>query len=170
MPIIISLFDSYHKFEPMARSMEKGVVLGKSTFQSMRDRLSRIYGDKSQSTIIYSMGKEAGQKRATDVAKRLPNEKSENVITRVLGLQQILGWGRFEILSSEPKKFVFCVYDCAEHVETENEMPQCDFTTGFLAGLYGGVYGMDAEASELRCVNRGDPYCEIRVILGELPD
>jgi len=154
----------------MALSVQKGVVLGKSAFQSIKDRLSKIYGAESQLTIMYAIGKETGQKIITDVVKRPPNEKSGDFITRVLELQQILGWGRFEILSSEPKRFVFRVYDCAEHMEINNERPQCNYTAGFLAGICESVYGMDAEASELKCVNRGDPYCEIRVMLGGLPD
>ncbi|MGQ9719274.1 MAG: V4R domain-containing protein [Nitrososphaerales archaeon] len=144
--------------------------MARSTFHSMKAQLSKMYGTNSQASMIYAMGKEVGQRNAIDIVKRFPNEKPEGFITRVLRLQQILGWGRFEILSSEPKRFVVRAYECAEHIETKNEIPQCDYITGFLAGLCGGVYGMDAEASELKCVNRGDPYCEIRVSLGELPD
>lgn len=167
--MIVSLFNSQPMFGHMASSMQKGVVLDTITFQSMKDRLSKIYGTSAQSQIMYALGKEAGQRKVKDTVKRLPNEKPEGFITRILGLQQVLGWGRFEFTSSEPKKFVVRVYESAESMEVKGEKPQCDYTAGFLAGVYEATYGLDAEASELKCISRGDSYCEFCVIVGELP-
>lgn len=169
LPIIIVLFNSHRMFGHLARSMREGILLDVRTFQSMKDRLSKIYGTSSQSMIMYAMGKEVGQRKATDIVKRLPKEKPEDFIKGIFRLEQILGWGKFEVVSSEPKKFVVRIYDCFEHMGAKGEKPQCDYTAGFLAGIYVATYGLDSVASELKCASQGDPYCEFCITIGELP-
>ena len=169
-PIIISLLMSQRMFGQLAQSMQQGLVLDVRTLRSMKDRLSKIYGDTSQTAIMYAMGKEDGQRKATDIIKRLPQESHEAFIERILSLQRILGWGDIKVVSSEPKKFVVRIYDCVERrLGGKSEKPECDYIAGLIAGIYEATHDLDAEASELKCVSQGNPYCEFNVTLGSVP-
>jgi hypothetical protein len=41
--------------------------------------------------------------------------------------------------------------------------PVCHWTRGFLAGYLSEIIGVNIEVSEIKCLGRGDEYCEFEI-------
>jgi predicted hydrocarbon binding protein len=83
---------------------------------------------------------------------------------------QLLGYGRLEILKIDDarREAVYRVYDS---FECELFKGEGEIRAGFVRGLIGGWmaarWGVevaeDIEVNEVKCIAKGDPYCEFRV-------
>jgi predicted hydrocarbon binding protein/KaiC/GvpD/RAD55 family RecA-like ATPase len=54
------------------------------------------------------------------------------------------------------------MWENCESFGTETGQPSCNFTTGFLNGLYSAV--KNQRVREIKCIAAGDPYCEWEII------
>ncbi len=76
------------------------------------------------------------------------------------------GLGRMEVVeaSATPPQVVMRVYDCFEcELGIGARKPFSNFIRGILAALIAQLFNGRMEAKELKCVAKGDPYCEFKI-------
>ena len=139
----------------------------------VQKELEDLLGEKWK-RIVYERGKADALDTVfgyISLVRSIPIQKIISIFDRSVGFKfyvdeyNRLGIGRVEVKESIPEKplFVFRLYfspiglTYSEHEKT-NE-PVCHQFAGILAGGANNVYP-GIEATEKKCIAKGDPYCE----------
>ena len=113
--------------------------------------------------ILFDMGEQAGRAAAKKLS-RTYGLKGRELVEAFLALHVAAGWFNYEVVSfdEEALKFVIRLYDNFECVPFagKKKRPMSHLVRGGLAGLFSGVYNRDFKSEEVRCLAKGDPYCE----------
>jgi predicted hydrocarbon binding protein/KaiC/GvpD/RAD55 family RecA-like ATPase len=99
-----------------------------------------------------------GAKAGKEVGEHLMEAgvTGDEAIKRVIGFMEYCKVGK--ISSGETIR----MWENCESFGLETGQPSCNFTTGFLNGLFSAV--KNKHVREIRCVAAGDPYCEWEII------
>jgi predicted hydrocarbon binding protein len=109
-------------------------------------------------SIIWMMGRESAE--GMRPIKALPLNSQHKLNVALIQLQ-LLGWGKFEILSAQEKNFNIRVFDNFECLNTkELKGYQSSFMRGMLTGLATLLMDKRGNTVERKCIKNGDPYCE----------
>lgn len=129
----------------------------------------KLYGSGAFS-MLYEMGKDYGAgigKHFKSIAlSARPFTSSRELIDEFFNFMRSAGWFMPEIELSEGDKpsAVIKLRECFEdrHGERTSE-PNCPYVRGFLTGFFNSIYGKDFTSQEVKCISRGDPYCEFQL-------
>lgn len=138
------------------------------SFQSLSNRLAKIYCPSVAQTLLYAVGKEAGYDEAIRLMKKT-KLRDEAFVRWLIGICENMGWGRYEILSMRVgEEITLRVYGCFETEGLTKKdllpLPLLCFQSGFFAGVAKALRpSMECEARETKCPFQGDPYCEFTV-------
>jgi predicted hydrocarbon binding protein len=99
-----------------------------------------------------------GAKAGKEVGEHLMEAgvTGDEAIKRVIGFMEYCKVGK--INSGETIR----IWENCESFGLETGQPSCNFTTGFLNGLFSVV--KDQRVREIKCIAAGDPYCEWEII------
>lgn len=133
------------------------VIIYSKMLQIMRKKYGKE-GDK----IFYNASKETGIKYMTILKEKYRMSKNEmskwaaNSIT-------LSGWGKVKVMKYDFSK-------CVSHIIVEdsvfaNSYGKSKISTdvilqGFFAGGATSIFGKNVECKEIKCVSKGDPFCE----------
>jgi len=136
------------------------LVLGVDEMSGVFEKVKEVYGTGGEALLYhigYALGEIAGRKYA-------PEELTEDFIREDLLAFQAYGWGVLEIvkIDLEEPEVIIRLYDLFEsaHVRGRKDKPHCHFVRGFLAGLLTVFLNTKMIVVELKCIAKGDPYCE----------
>jgi len=136
-------------------------MIDEATFSSIRSRLTKIYGEAPTRVLMYSIGKEAGE-RSNSIIENLEKKSGREFLVKLFTAQSEVGWGTFEITDyREGEQFTVMVHMCFESETSEESKHRCDFVRGYISGA-ASLITVDgvAETMETLCTSYGDPYCE----------
>ena len=143
-----------------------------AVLRHLRRRLSAMFGDKSASNILYALGMEEGQSfiRATKIGVGepllpLPSKAQLSSISRLVEVEGLAEKCEFKF-DGGGERVEAILYGSVEAEGVESGVPVCNFLSGWLAGVFGKLTGLQASAVEEECIAKGDPYCRIRIRLG----
>jgi len=147
-------------------------TMTKSLYYTQKE-FEKVIGEKWK-RIVYERGKADALDTVfgyISLVRSIPIQKIMSIFDRSVGFKfyvdeyNRLGIGRVEVRESIPSKpfFVFRLYfnpigfTYLEHEKVRE--PVCHQFAGILAGGANNVYP-GIEATETKCIARGDPYCE----------
>jgi len=127
----------------------------------MFSRLDEVF-DTGASVILYEMGMRAGKVIVEEIAEcGIPEEDVLKVLT-ALGVAR--GWGITEILSWDLKAARLALrvwenFEC-KPLAGKKRKPHSHFMRGLIAGVVSKLTGQPVKVREVKCLAKGDPYCE----------
>jgi len=146
---------------------ERCIILTKTRMQEIFSRLFETFG--SGAIVIW---REAS--RVT--GKRLVNETPENTRTNAKLLAKTYvqrfmdaGVGRIEIVDFKPEeaKVRFRVYNNFFAQIRRQEWTACSYIEGLAAGMYEQMSQKTPKITKLKCIGKGDSYCEWKMVPSE---
>lgn len=145
--------------------MKEASGLNRGTFtleeiQNLFDMLRELgSGGKA---ILFNMGYKAGYDLANRIVKFF--ESSGRALEYTLLYHESLGHGRFEILRYIDKVECWIRADeLSECIGVKAEEPNSHLFRGILSGILSRLWNSKVSVEEVKCVAKGDDYCEFRV-------
>lgn len=143
------------------------VLFRVESLQGMIDEVNKVLGT-SGSLVWYTAGKGAGRSMAKVFQRYLKESESlEVVFNKISNHYARLGWGRIEkvFLREKTGELIVRIYDNAFAREQHSQVPSCFFVKGYLEGLTEKLAGKHVTSEEIKCMAKGDPYCEFQIII-----
>lgn len=125
------------------------------TFKSLQKQL----GGPGKS-LLFHLGEQYGKIIFEEQVRILGLDEKSAVIS-LLDLYSSFGMGVVEIVHANWKKGEFRIHIWDNYESLYGG--ECDFTRGFLAGLFSGALNRRISVIETMCRFKGDPYCEFIV-------
>jgi len=148
---------------------ERSVLIPPSFITLLQDRVMKEKGEKWRE-IFYEAGKKALEEIApTYKLLMLIPRNSASKRRLIKELVEIWSWmscGRPEVTKIDLKNnhFIFRVYGStiAKPYLGRGEV-MCDYLAGMIAGGFSGIIGKPLKCREVKCIARGDKFCEFEV-------
>ncbi len=110
----------------------------------------------------FTGGRLSGQKYKQTL--KLSDQESVEFMCRMGGE---IGWGNFRLveLDADQHKLVVEVHQSpfAEAYDQETQLGVCHFTRGVMGGLASGIFQVEVQAVERRCLAMGDSHCRFEI-------
>lgn len=155
---------------------ECGVIVPLHIFKTLRSVLVNKFSREKAEAILYDIGREHGSYIIEKVSEMLgggnqsPALKLFELGVNVEGAKKVFssiyesqGW--FKVISIEFSRYsvTFKIKYSFESMAYSGAYP-CSFTKGFLEGFIEGyLLEKDIRCEELRCIYKGEDYCEFRI-------
>ena len=147
---------------PLVVVDERALVFRKEMMNMMLLGIREKWGATGQ-VFLYYLGYEGGI-GAARFYKRVSNLPPAEAVKAALKVATAHGLGKFELitLNLEKPQIVVRVYDLFEciPVRGKRDTPFSEFYRGILCGTFSELLGMKLTAEEVKCIAKGDPYCE----------
>jgi predicted hydrocarbon binding protein len=165
----IRIFDHMGNFDadvyhfPTTIGGSRVVIFSPPILEGLVKGFRESFGTAIVQTILWNQGKEVGKTTVDMYRKNFGISKAREALEMLTARALSLGWGRMEIVTlNEVKKRatirVFDNWECAIF-KGVNE-PQNHFIRGILAGFFNAIFGEGFYATEVKCIAKGDSYCE----------
>ncbi len=149
---------------------QKMIILRRDVFRVMRDGLERLVGEQAAPFLSYlasGIGLHEGSIFRDSVQSSGEQERAslENLVHTAFE-DTNLGLGKIRVgkVNFDEATTNVVIANCFEALENgASDNPNCMFTSGFLAGLFAEVFDKTIQASEVRCISKGDPECEFQI-------
>jgi len=136
------------------------VIVSIETFVNLQKDAEKILGSDGASVLLYETGKKAGLRWINRFSKEW-GLKDKKFIEAVQNFYAELGWGKFSIEENNIDELVIRVENSfIARGYGNSEVPVCHFLRGYNAGLAEVLKGKNIDAEEVRCVVKGDEFCE----------
>jgi len=164
--VIKPLFDGFTMdtlFYPLTIREERAVVFRKTMYEAFLRRLRERLGT-SQMAVLYHIGLEVGYAIYGELSRMTGGELDRIVM---LGREYFKhsGLGVLEPeLNLARRRAIVRIYGCFEcELFKGLDRPASQFVRGMVSGFMSGVFGEKMFAEEIRCIAKGDEYCEFHV-------
>jgi len=113
---------------------------------------------------VYKIAKSSIARFVREIGSKL-GAKPQDLIKRAPDVFELIGLGRLElqVLDLKKKKVIVNVYNSPLPEYENRKCCCCIFTAGVLAGLFSTLLGKDLNAKEVKCVAKGDLFCQFVV-------
>lgn len=144
---------------PILLLKERAWVAGKSMSKGLFKDMKVEFGEAGK-VFLYHLGVKFGEDLYEYYRKYVSSGK--DMLTLIPFLAKAVGWGVIE----EIKPLLFGRYRVKiyDNIECETCKPSNEmcghFSRGMLAGLLSKIAGREMVVEEVKCIARGDPYCE----------
>jgi len=139
----------------------QAIILSGPGFEGMIRGLYEKFGD-IVSVYLYHLAYYAGKAIAKSLVKEL-GLTGENLLKEVIKIYMAYGWGRMELIkfSEDLSVLKIRLYDSIEcNIFKGSGKASSHFIRGHLAGLINGLFNKDIKLVEVKCIAKGDKYCE----------
>ncbi|MCS7135881.1 MAG: V4R domain-containing protein [Nitrososphaerota archaeon] len=148
---------------------ERAIILRRPGYEGFIVGIRERFGTAGEA-FLYHTGYQAGIRYGRvhqDLASRLGIKDPIQIIHK-LGVPTYasIGLGKLEIVEASP---AFCrlIIRAYENFECElgigSKKPYSNFVRGVFAGFIAQLFGKQMKAEELKCIAKGDPYCEFEI-------
>lgn len=149
---------------------QKMIILRRDVIRVIREGLEKLVGDQATPFLSYlasGIGVHEGSifRESTGSSGPSGNAGISNMVTSALE-DTNLGLGKIHVAKSDFDKGTanVTISNCFEALENgTSEMPNCTFTSGFLAGMFAEVFDKTVQAIETRCMSQGQSECEFQI-------
>jgi predicted hydrocarbon binding protein len=157
------IFDEY--FFPIMVGDQRVVIFRKPIYGALFNGVRRKFGSAGEAMLYYE-GFAIGFEVYDEYVKTANSENLDDLVEVARAVNMTLGWGIIDKIKIdvEKREAQFRVYQNFECELGENSgKPYSQFYRGAIAGLFTRFFGKEVEVQEIKCVAKGDPYCEFIV-------
>jgi len=150
-------------FERLNLQGRRCIIFRDSIYYGLFKSVVDAFGTGGAS-LLYQFGKLVGKKAFEDHIAWA--EDNKEVITVMEEVFRAVGFGKLEIVSIDRiRKVVYArIYDSFEgELFRGSGNMSCNFIRGILAGWFSRYFNSNVVAEELKCIAKGDPYCEMKI-------
>ncbi|RLF19979.1 MAG: hypothetical protein DRZ82_03800 [Thermoprotei archaeon] len=143
------------------------ILINRDSFSELISRLYEEWRDAGAS-FMFHQGKALGAGDARMFLRYLAGGVEKDAIREILNIILAYGWGIPEVVSLRDDVIVVRIYNSFEALRMKFKMgePMCFFIKGYIIGLLSTLLGIEiADAEEIKCIAKGDEYCEFRIPL-----
>lgn len=158
------------------------VIFSPPTLEGLVKGFRESFGTSIVKAILWNQGKEVGKAIMEMYREDFGVSKAREALELLRARAHMLGWARMEILAFNEvkRRAIIRLFDNWECVMFKggNE-PQNHFMRGTLAGVFTTLFGEGFDATEVKCIWKGDSYCEfvvkneepkhVEIVMGRLP-
>lgn len=153
--------DIYHF--PITIGGARVVIFSPPILEGLVKGFRESFGTSIVQAILWNQGKEVGKTTVEMYRKDFGVSKIREALETLRARALMLGWGAIEIvtLNEVKRRAVIRVFDNWEcSIFKGSDEPQNHFIRGILAGFFNAIFGDGFRATEVKCIAKGDPYCE----------
>ncbi|MGQ9719991.1 MAG: V4R domain-containing protein [Candidatus Jordarchaeum sp.] len=175
MVIRTGIIEDFESFKVQLKMIKDGyinllgnriVLLGGDYLSWLLGNLFRTYGYENIYEFVYSLEKERGSSFISPLVKEFKLSDLREVITYIFKIFVLRGLGNFEFLEFDPEEesLRFRIFDspiCSQLRELGK--PAGVTIAGTIAGTVEKYTGKEYECEEVKCLAKGDQYCEFLV-------
>lgn len=157
------IVDTYHY--PLMINELRAIILKEPVVKGLIKGIRERFGNAGEVLLFY-IGYDIGL-RAYDDHYSLSKTKKLKELVRINEIFfKVAGWGILKVLKYDPYKYLAKVraqdlFEC--YVGKNSKKPYSQFTRGFLSGWFTRFFKEGCTAREIKCVAKGDPYCEFEI-------
>jgi predicted hydrocarbon binding protein len=151
----------------------KAILIHDADFAEVQKRLEQIFFPSAALVILYEGGKACGEASA----KRLIGQfgsSTEDMLQAIAKIKEAEGWGKITFKDSNFEKNhmrVIVQNSFEARGYGKSATPVCHLLRGYLAGVLSTMLTPNArtrkvELVEIKCVAKGDEYCEFQTPKG----
>ncbi|MEM3579004.1 MAG: V4R domain-containing protein [Candidatus Bathyarchaeia archaeon] len=148
---------------------DRAIILRRPGYEGLIVGMREQFGTAGEA-FLYHIGYDAGMrygKSHQEFADKLGIKDSIQILRDIsMPLYISMGLGKSEIIEAraKPPRAIIRVYECFEcELVSGAKKPYSNFIRGIFAGLLAQLFNKRMEAKELRCIAKGDPYCEFEI-------
>lgn len=148
---------------------DRAIIMRKPGYEGLIVGMKAQFGTAGEA-FLYHTGYETGiryGKSHQEFAEKLGVKDPIQILRMIsMPLYISMGFGKPEVVeaSAKPPKAVIRVYECFEcELGVGSKKAYSNFIRGVFAGLLAQLFGKSMEAKELRCIAKGDAYCEFEI-------
>jgi predicted hydrocarbon binding protein len=156
------LVDGIH-FPLTFNTGDRAVMMRAEYLTKMLASVRKEFGSGGE-VIIYEEGRVYGNDVAVDYAERLGADLIRSNFSDVLKLYTALGWFKLEGLDENRQNGTVTMQTsgCFECEGRKSQRPYSHFVRGHLGGFLSVLLGEELECEEVRCIAKGDRFCEFK--------
>ncbi|HIP85658.1 MAG TPA: hypothetical protein EYH17_03315 [Pyrodictium sp.] len=150
----------------IAGGSERYILIPLRAYGVLYNSIEKIVGD-AVSGILYVAGKDIGKGLSEEIKRRMDERRAsglEELARDAVKLLEELGFGKVELVESNPQKFVVRMYSSATSMYAKKGKTVCHLERGMLVGIAENIMGKRYVAKEVKCRAKGDAYCEFVIV------
>ncbi|MBO3800342.1 MAG: 4-vinyl reductase [Candidatus Brockarchaeota archaeon] len=156
--------DTYHF--PLTVGNTRIVIFSPPILEGLVKGFRNSFGKSIVQAILWNQGKEAGKITAKMYKEDFGISKARDALEMLKARALMFGWTYMELLTFNEVKRKAVIrllenWEC-DIFKGSNE-PQNHFMRGILAGFFECLFGRVFNVTEVKCIAKGDPYCEFIV-------
>ncbi|MDW8034683.1 MAG: V4R domain-containing protein [Nitrososphaerota archaeon] len=158
-------FDADVRHFPLTIGKMRVAIFPLTVLEGFIKTLRRAFDKPISQTILWHQGKEIG-KTILESYERDFGLKGVRALEFLRVRALLFGWTYVEIYKFEElnKTAIIRLFDNWEcELFKENDEPQNHFMRGILTGFFNGLFGVEVDTIETKCIAKGDPFCEFTV-------
>ena len=152
---------------PVLHGEERAVVMPISLLRNLFEEVEKILTPSGFAAVFYNAGKRSGENFARYYRKKFNPKTKEELAELLFSCVKAIGWGQIKTHSLDLKRIYGRIrsVDNIEAATRKNKgtEPICHWTRGFLAGYLSATTGKDVEVREVKCMGKGDDFCEFEI-------
>ena len=157
------IYDS--TFHPLMVYDNRAIILMKNSYEGLIKQGRKQFGT-GFNVILYYTGYDIGAGMYDMEVRRIGEENIEKLTKIAEAFFQQLGYGilRFGEVNLEEKTATLRIENLFE-CELFKDSGRCEshLVRGIIAGWFSRLFKGDVEVKEVKCIAKGDPYCEFKV-------
>ena len=163
-------FMSDYKSFPLKIRENRAVIIRDIGYKGLLVGIRKRFGSAAEA-FLYYLGFEAGREYGKDhkkMAKELGIEDPAKIYDIISATMfNSVGYGRMETIKFDSKKPYALIrvhhsFEC--ELERGVNKPYSHLVREMIAGVITELLGKEMHAEEIKCITKGDPYCEFEVI------
>jgi predicted hydrocarbon binding protein len=142
------------------------ILMRVEALQGMMQEVNKTLGTGA-CVVWYLGGKGAGKSLAGIIQKRTQSDDMQEIWRKIVEIYGRCGWGKVQpiMFRQETSEFLIRIYDNAFVKGIRSQTSSCYYVKGLLEGILEQLTGKHAKSEEIKCMAKGDPYCEFVLVL-----
>ena len=141
------------------------MLVTKRFMADLQRDMARIMGESSAKALFYRVGYVGGSRGVRKLKEEKPDLTEREAVMAFVDLFNRAAWGETELVSMGEKEVVIRITHSYGEEYGKVGRDVCYLIQGIFAGVLAEATGRRTKAEEVKCVGKGDPYCEIVVKL-----
>lgn len=158
-------FVAYNGLFPLTIFNERAIILRKPLYEAfiklLRDELGSGY-----TAWLYQLGTEMGKNAYKSHREIIQSDDPDKMVRFAEALFAQIGFGKLRVrsLDIKGKRALVRVYNSFEcELFRDSNEPSSYLIKGMLKGWFSSLFKANIKISEIKCIAKGDPYCEFDI-------
>ena len=156
------------KYYPIKFHGMRVVMFGEPILKSIVEGIRKEYGEEAGSILLWSIGYQGGLGVAREFKEKYAFKNVEDYFAMLKLRGIILGWFTINRIDIYPKSNIIILrmldnWEC-DMLKGKHKKPQSHFIRGVISGFASYVLGRIMVAKEIKCIAKGDDYCEFIIL------
>jgi len=152
-------------FFPLNVFNERAIIFLRRNYEGMIKEIRRQLGSAAE-TLLYLMGYNIGVNYYEKGGKIIAGRDLDKLIRLTIESIKQIGLGIIEIeeINSEKLEATVKIHQSSEcELFKKSKKPESHFIRGIMAGWISQLFKSKVEVTEVKCIAKGDPYCQFKI-------